>query len=84
MATVLAEDQPTARFVLVDSDLRKCAFLREVARTLGLTVVVVAGRIEDIEPLNATVVSARALAPLPCIVHNGASPPSRRMEKVSS
>ncbi len=51
--------------VLVEADQRKATFLREVIRTLGLNAEVIAKRIEDIPPLSAKVVSARALAPLP-------------------
>jgi 16S rRNA (guanine527-N7)-methyltransferase len=56
---------------LIDSDQRKCAFLREVSRETGAPTVVHAGRIESVideigEPIDA--VSARALAPLPVLV----------------
>lgn len=54
------------RFVLVESDQRKSAFLRTVIRELGLENASVAtARIEALDPLNAAYVSARALAPLP-------------------
>ncbi len=49
---------------LVESDARKCAFLREAARITGTTVTVVNRRIEQAPPLGADVVTARALAPL--------------------
>jgi len=60
-------DEPEARVHLIDSDQRKCAFLREVSRETGARAVVRCGRIETIvpdfsEPVGA--VSARALAPL--------------------
>ena len=64
MAILMKESQPAARFILVDADLRKCVFLREVARTLSLSVEVLHRRIEDVSPAQASVVSARALAPL--------------------
>ena len=49
--------------VLIESDQRKAAFLRTVAReTSGFKVI--SKRIEDVPPQNADVVSARALAPL--------------------
>lgn len=52
---------------LVEADQRKAAFLRTVAReTCGFQVI--AKRIEDVAPLNAGVVSARALAPLPVLL----------------
>jgi len=50
---------------LIESDARKAAFLREAARTMGLTINLITGRIEAVEPQNAQVVTARALAPLP-------------------
>ncbi|MDO8607560.1 MAG: 16S rRNA (guanine(527)-N(7))-methyltransferase RsmG [Phaeospirillum sp.] len=49
---------------LVESDSRKCAFLREAARITGTTVTVINKRIEQAPPLAADVVTARALAPL--------------------
>lgn len=51
---------------LVESDQRKAVFLRTVIRQLELTnAEVIAQRIESIKPLNASYISARALAPLP-------------------
>jgi len=49
---------------LVESDQRKCAFLREAARVSGVPVTVHAERIEKVPPFEAAVVTARALAPL--------------------
>lgn len=49
---------------LVESDSRKCAFLRETARLLGVVVQVHNQRIEEIPPMAADVVTARALASL--------------------
>lgn len=48
----------------VESDARKAVFLRTAARETGVNVDVLNGRIEKIEPLNAGIVSARALADL--------------------
>lgn len=50
---------------LIESDRRKASFLREAARACGVSVTVHAQRIEDVQPLAADVVTARALAPLP-------------------
>ena len=50
---------------LIESDRRKAAFLREVARATGAEVAVHAERIEVCTPWPAAVVTARALAPLP-------------------
>lgn len=49
---------------LIESDARKCAFLREVARVTATAVTIHNKRIEAVEPLGADVVTARALAPL--------------------
>nr|WP_188520315.1 16S rRNA (guanine(527)-N(7))-methyltransferase RsmG [Alsobacter metallidurans] len=50
---------------LVESNGRKCGFLREVVRTLALPATVHSGRIEAVLPaLSIEAVTARALAPL--------------------
>lgn len=48
---------------LVESDLRKTLFLKEVARQTGVEVTVLNSRIEDLA-LEADIITARALAPL--------------------
>ena len=53
---------------LVESDHRKCAFLRTVVREVGLNAKVLSERIEETAPLNADVLSARALADLPTLL----------------
>ena len=53
------------RVTLVESDARKCAFLRTAVRELSLDVDILDQRAEEAEPQAADVVSARALAPLP-------------------
>ncbi len=50
---------------LVDSDGRKCAFLNHVARKLDVPVTVHRRRIEEMPPVPAGCVTARACAPLP-------------------
>jgi 16S rRNA (guanine527-N7)-methyltransferase len=49
---------------LIESDARKCAFLREAARLTATTVTIHNARIEQVAPLNADLVTGRALAPL--------------------
>jgi 16S rRNA (guanine527-N7)-methyltransferase len=49
---------------LIDSDARKCAFLAEAARRFAPSARVHRGRIEDIAPIMAEVVTARALTDL--------------------
>jgi 16S rRNA (guanine527-N7)-methyltransferase len=65
-------DNPRAKIHLIESDQRKCAFLREVSRETEAPAVVHLGRIEEVmteidAPIEA--VSARALAPLPELLH---------------
>jgi 16S rRNA (guanine527-N7)-methyltransferase len=64
VAICLQETASDAVVTLVESDQRKAAFLRTVIRTLDLNATVLAQRAEDIPPLDATTLSARALAPL--------------------
>lgn len=64
VAIIAAEKRPHLQVTLVESDQRKAAFLRTVARTVGIKMRVIATRIEALEPLHADIVSARALAPL--------------------
>ena len=49
---------------LIESDLRKVAFLREAARIMGVPVKLHAERIERVPPFIAAAVVARACAPL--------------------
>ncbi len=51
-------------FHMIESDLRKCLFMREVIRVTGANVTVHNKRIEKVENIKADVVSARALASL--------------------
>ena len=64
VAILALEQRPDLDLVLVESDIRKCVFLREAIRELKLGATVLAQRVEDLAPLQADVVSARALAPL--------------------
>jgi 16S rRNA (guanine527-N7)-methyltransferase len=56
--------RPDLKVILVESDKRKCVFLSEAARSMGLTVSVLSKRIEDLPHQAVDVMSARALAPL--------------------
>lgn len=64
IAVLALERAPELRVVLVESDQRKAAFLNQAAHDLGLNAEVIPQRIEVAAPLQADVVSARALAPL--------------------
>ncbi|WP_158815944.1 16S rRNA (guanine(527)-N(7))-methyltransferase RsmG [Methylocapsa sp. S129] len=64
-------DTPGAQVHLIESDQRKCAFLREVARATGATAQIHAARIESIAPealMPVDAVTARAFAPLPILL----------------
>jgi 16S rRNA (guanine527-N7)-methyltransferase len=64
-------DEPNARVHLIESDQRKCAFLREAARVTGAPAIIHNERIETATPAITDVVdavSARALAPLPKLI----------------
>lgn len=49
---------------LIESDARKCAFLREAARVTSTSVTIHNRRIEAVEPFAADAVTSRALASL--------------------
>jgi 16S rRNA (guanine527-N7)-methyltransferase len=64
---ILRKGVPGSHVSLVESNGRKCAFLREMIRTLGLQASVYNARIESVLPTLAgkvDVVTARALASL--------------------
>lgn len=66
IVVAIAAADTSLKITLMESDLRKTAFLRTAARELGLgNVQVVAERIEISAPSLADHISARALAPLP-------------------
>ncbi len=63
---VVAICRPDLDVTLIESDQRKCSFLRSVSRELSLkNVSVIPKRIEAVDRLDAANVSARALASLP-------------------
>jgi 16S rRNA (guanine527-N7)-methyltransferase len=65
VAIILAE-RGGASMTLVESDTRKAAFLREVARQTGVPVDILCTRIEkSATHAKLDVITARALAPLP-------------------
>ena len=66
VVAILLRERPGFRMHLVESDQRKCVFMREVIRATGAPAEVYNERIEDFarEAGSFDVVSARALAPL--------------------
>jgi len=65
VVSILGQDDRIEReFILVESDQRKCTFLRTAIRELNLQARVISDRIENVPPLAADIVSGRALADL--------------------
>ena len=64
VAILARERRPDLKVTLVEADLRKATFLRQAAQSLGLAVPVRSERIESLEPMQADILSARALAAL--------------------
>lgn len=56
------------QMVMVESDLRKATFLRQMLRQLDLQAQVISKRIDSFAPLAAQTVSARALASLTALL----------------
>jgi 16S rRNA (guanine527-N7)-methyltransferase len=69
VAAIMLAPKAQTKFILVESDSRKAAFLREVAREVAVPVDILPLRIEAAATRaslrKAGVVSARALAPMP-------------------
>jgi len=65
VAICLKEISPSTCVILVESDLRKAAFLRQAAATLKLNCEIHSFRVESLTLARAATVSARALAALP-------------------
>jgi 16S rRNA (guanine527-N7)-methyltransferase len=68
LAILARQAHEGAEHVLVESDQRKAAFLREAARVVDIPVSVICARIEQVPPLSGDVVTARALAALPILL----------------
>lgn len=54
----------TTRLTMIESDIRKCSFLRSALREMGVKGEVICARIESAPPQNADIISARALSDL--------------------
>jgi 16S rRNA (guanine527-N7)-methyltransferase len=62
---LLLRDRLQGHTVLYEATRKKCAFLEEAAKRIGVSVDVRHARIEDAPPESFDVVAARACAPLP-------------------
>ncbi len=65
VAICAKHSMPDRRVTMVESDVRKGAFLRTVVRELGLNAKILTQRVETVPALAADVLSARALTELP-------------------
>jgi 16S rRNA (guanine527-N7)-methyltransferase len=65
---IMLKDTRTGTVHLVDSTQKKCRFLAEVAAACGVEPVIHWARAEDLAPLGADVVTARAVAPLTALL----------------
>ncbi|SHG99840.1 16S rRNA (guanine(527)-N(7))-methyltransferase RsmG [Cognatishimia maritima] len=64
VAILNAEQKRPWKVTMMESDTRKCTFLRTVLRETGVTASVITKRIELADPAQVDVISARALADL--------------------
>ncbi|MFD0859487.1 16S rRNA (guanine(527)-N(7))-methyltransferase RsmG [Roseovarius aquimarinus] len=64
IAVMVHGEDRGADVTMIESDARKCEFLRAALRETGVTATVVNKRIEAVPSIGADVVSARALADL--------------------
>ena len=62
LAIIAMEKSPNMKFTLIESDSRKCAFMRNVSREINLDVQIITKRIEEVTDIKADVITARALA----------------------
>ena len=65
IAILASEKAPELSVTCIESDIRKCEFLRTVSRTTGVPLAILSRRIEECPPQGANIVSARALTSLP-------------------
>ena len=68
VAAIADQQMPNLQVTLVESDIRKCGFLREAARAMGIQVHILSRRISEIPTQSADVISARALSGLAALV----------------
>ena len=71
LAIIAMEKAPLLSFTLIESDARKCAFMRNAARAAGLSIEIETIRIEKAENLDADVLTARALATVSSLLSYG-------------
>ncbi len=69
LAIIARHAFPDLQFILVEKDKRKAEFLMHIGRLTETHISVITKSIENLEPLGADVITARALAPLNDLLH---------------
>jgi 16S rRNA (guanine527-N7)-methyltransferase len=64
LAALIADKQPDHLVTLVESSAKRCGFLREASRVLGVKTAIQHIKIEALAPVTVDFVTARAFAPL--------------------
>jgi 16S rRNA (guanine527-N7)-methyltransferase len=64
IAALLKDSDTGCQITLVEASAKRCGFLREAARTIGVDVTILHEKIETVAPTPADIVTARAFAPL--------------------
>lgn len=64
VALAIRDKGISARISFIESDTRKAAFLKTACRVLDLDICIETKRIETLRPMQADILTARALAPL--------------------
>ena len=70
---IALKGKPDTQITLVESNGKKCNFLRTVIRDLNLPAKAVQTRVENFEPQEFDVLTARAFAPLPKLLEHSLS-----------
>lgn len=70
VAAMAKDTRPDLKVTLVESDIRKCGFMREAARKMDVRVNILTRRIADIPKQSADVISARALSNLAALIEH--------------
>ena len=68
IAAMAIEQRPDLKLTVIESDIRKCGFMREVARAMEIQVDILSYRIADAPKQRANVVTARALSSLSSLI----------------
>lgn len=71
LACLMKQEQRKTHVVLIESDLKKSLFLKEVIRRLNLNAEVLTQRLETVSMPQVDVVTARALSPLKQLFYLG-------------